>query len=248
MTCRACGARLVEGATWCSLCFAPVQESRSANDEHDEGDARDEDLAIDEIRHDAASDPSPGAPLQHTQDDQSSSTDADWTDTGRFIGDHALLRAGDSRGWRCAVCDAVHPIDVSTCAVCGASLFSAMQRTDRAGGVSASTALVWSIVPGGGQWVVGLHLQAPARFVTIALALLAAFAFPGAGTFAAGRLLFVAVGLGLWVIAAYDARAVALERPPVLTERLLLWTSAGLLGLLIMTVMVAVVVGVSANV
>lgn len=231
-TCGSCGARLTDGAAWCSLCFAPVADD-------------DESVAV-EVEPETAS---PAAPHAGTSPAATAPTDpARWSDTGRRIGDHALLVAGDARGWRCELCATEHPIEVTRCDVCGTSLFSAAQRDDDRRDVPVRTAALWSLVPGGGQWVVGLHLQAPARFATIVLALAASFTFPTQGLFLFGRVLFVVIGVALWVVSGRDACAVAAGRSPLLTDRRLLWTSAGLLGLLVVTAMVGVVIGVTAGV
>jgi hypothetical protein len=243
-TCRACGARLADGAAWCSLCFAAVSADGppAATSGGPDAPTDADTTGVGEV-----SPPPTERTVTTMTPDAAHDVSPNWTESGRRIGDHQLLVDGDARGWRCALCATAHPIDELSCGVCGTSLFSAAQRDDERRDVPVGTAALWSVVPGGGQWVVGQHLQAPARFATIVLAFAAAFTFPASGPFLAARLLFLVVGAGLWVVSGSDACAVAAGRRPLLTDRRLLWTSAGLLGLLVVATVVGVLIGVTSR-
>ena len=90
-------------------------------------------------------------------------------------------------------------------------------------------------LPGLGHWKLGRKGDAVARFVLVVwvfgagLALALARSGKGLGPLASLLLLFVGSMLILWLVSAIDAYRIASDERPLVSARMLLWASAGLI-------------------
>ncbi|MFN8104902.1 MAG: hypothetical protein U0U69_10615 [Acidimicrobiia bacterium] len=243
MNCPACGARTAEGAQWCGLCHQPLRAVHEAAATTAPAAAATFDpatLAAAERAWEALSGPGdepPAAPASEPRVAQ---------ETGRFLGEHqmVLLDSGE-RGWVCRLCAHVQALTEATCPACGTSLFSIETERERRPTGTPAAALLWSIVPGGGQWYLGLRAQALARASLILLSLAAAISFPARGALGALRLATAMLCALLWIVSAIDARAVARQGPgaALLTDRRLMWVAMGVTVLLVGAVILALLMG-----
>lgn len=243
MNCPACGARTAEGAQWCGLCHQPLQAAHEA-------------AATSEPGATATFDPAVLAAAEQAWDALAGTTTEAATapasdprvlqETDRFLGEHrmVLLDSGE-RGWVCRLCAHVQPLVDATCPACGTSLFSVETERPRRPTGSPSAALAWSVVPGGGQWYLGLRAQALARASLILLSLAAAISFPARGALGALRLATALLCALLWIVSAIDARAVARQGAgaALLTDRRLMWVAMGVTVLLVGAVVLALLMG-----
>lgn len=166
------------------------------------------------------------------------------------LGEHRLVTyENGARCWQCRRCDATQTLDNTTCLTCGKSLFSSEQAAPVAVHGSPDLALVWSLIPGGGQWYLGLRAQGAARCATVLLAFLAAVSFPPTNAMGAMRWVMLAAGFAIWAVSAYDARLAAIGSADdaLLGGRRLMWVTAGILGLLVASVFIALAMGALTN-
>lgn len=167
-------------------------------------------------------------------------------DTGRMLGEHRMVSFDDgTSGWLCRLCGHAQRLADATCPACGTSLFSVeTERASRPTG-EPGKALLWSLIPGGGQWYLGQRAQALARASLILLSLAAAISFPGRGALGALRLAMALLCTLLWALSAIDARAVARQGPDaaLLTDRRLMWVAMGVTVLLVGAVVLALLMG-----
>lgn len=167
-------------------------------------------------------------------------------ETGALAGEHRMVHlTSGERGWVCRMCDSSQPLTVATCPACGTSLFSSVAEKPSVPKGDAAKALLWSIIPGGGQWYLGLRLQAVARASLVALTFMATISFPGQGGLGALRLAMGITSALLWGVSALDARSVAVSGPrsALLDDRRLMWVSMGVIGLLAAAVVLAFLMG-----
>lgn len=247
MNCPSCGARMADGAQWCGLCLQPLVAAQEVAV-----------TAVPAPAPPAAHDPAALAAAQQAWDVLAGTVAepepvpapgperAVAQETGRFLGEHRMVvfDTGE-RGWVCRLCDHAQPLAVSTCPACGTSLFSVeTERAHRPSG-NPTTALLWSVIPGAGQWYLGLRAQALARASLILLSLAAAISFPARGALGALRLATALLCALLWIVSAIDARAVARQgsAAALLTDRRLMWVAMGVTVLLVGAVVLALLMG-----
>lgn len=245
MICPSCGARATDGARWCGLCLQPF-------------------AAVEEVAATAPvaaplQDPAVLAATQQAWDALTAPAQVTSgaavavspepvvaADTGRMLGEHRMVTFDDgTSGWVCRLCGHAQILGDPTCPACGTSLFSV--ETERAARPTGEpvTALLWSLIPGGGQWYLGQRAQALARASLIVLSLAAAVSFPGRGALGALRLAMALLCTLLWALSAIDARAVARQGPEaaLLTDRRLMWVAMGVTLLLVGAVVLALLMG-----
>jgi len=148
------------------------------------------------------------------------------------LGDHFLTHdEGGEAGWKCSVCERFQSLAKTTCLSCGTSLFSAEQDEQTEPRGDSRTALLWSLIPGGGQWYIGKRAQGLSRFVIVLLSVWMGSLLPGGNATGLFHLLFWGTGLAVFLLSAYDAWAVLTmgSAAKILRERVLLWVMCGLL-------------------
>lgn len=246
MNCPSCGARMADGAQWCGLCLQPLAVAQevaatavpgpAALVAHDPAALAAAQQAWDALTGAAAATPAPAAGPER----------AVAQETGRFLGEHRMvvLDTGE-RGWVCRLCEHAQPLTQPICPACGTSLFSVETERARRPSGSPTTALLWSLIPGAGQWYLGMRAQALARASLILLSLAAAISFPARGALGALRLATALLCALLWIVSAIDARAVARQGPEaaLLTDRRLMWVAMGVTVMLVGAVVLALLMG-----
>jgi len=152
--------------------------------------------------------------------------------------------------WRCPTCDAENDLATIECRICGTPFGRLFEPAPPAPSVTPGAAAAWSLVfPGIGHWLAARRADAFARFALggwIGLMLLVVLASRGGasglGPLAPLVALYAAAAAGLWAESAVDARRAAQHLPPVVSSRMLLWASVGLVAL---SVAIAMLVSVS---
>lgn len=142
-------------------------------------------------------------------------------------------------GWTCPACGERNPIEAVRCAVCATPFARLFEEPEPVSGIDPQMAAIWSLVlPGLGHWKVGSHLDAIARLVlfawtfgTLAVLLAARFGKGGMGATFPLFVLFLAAATALYVLSAIDAHRIASGNDPLVSSRVLLWSSAGLIVL-----------------
>jgi hypothetical protein len=130
--------------------------------------------------------------------------------------------------WPCPACDNRNPIAADVCTACGTP-FSRLFRDDEAErpSVEPRDALAWSLVfPGLGHRMLGRPLDGLARGVLFGVAFLfAVLTGLGArnGLLFGVFVLFLVVGLGVYVMTAYEAYRMAQGGDVLVGSRTLLW-------------------------
>lgn len=143
-----------------------------------------------------------------------------------------------SATWQCPVCLAENPLTADVCSSCGTLLFEALRsETSKPAGVKANptVAAVLSLVPGGGHLYLRRIADAVARLLIALWWAATAFAVSGRNpALFMVRTLFWLAFVALAVICGFDAyrQAEEPEAKPVLSSRLLLYWSLGMLAVL----------------
>jgi hypothetical protein len=152
---------------------------------------------------------------------------------------------GGRASWECPVCGERNPIEAVVCPMCQtpfARLFEApAERAD----LEPASAMRWSLAfPGLGHWKAGLRFDAIARIVlfgwTLGTVLVIVLSPPeggGLGSALPLLILYAAAAATVYVVSAVDARRVAGREEPLVSSRVLLWASAGLVVLSILLAM-----------
>lgn len=145
--------------------------------------------------------------------------------------------------WTCGVCESSNPIEERVCAVCDANIAETLRpQEDKAPQRDPSTTALYSLFwPGAGHAYLGLWGQAIARGI-VSLWVLAAAVVTAVqnGPFQPFPLMFAAISLGLWLVAAHDSYREARREPALvlLKDRYLLFVVLGVLGLLFVMLLV----------
>lgn len=215
--CPRCGARNPDSADWCTQCYADLRPpAETPATEH------------------AVAEPAPGTPTA--------------APTGASGGDR-FRRVGEEVEWRCVVCRTWNPVGVTTCPVCGTPFGRTLGISDEPEplrDVDEGTALIASaILPGAGHIMLGRTAMGVVRAVTYLLWAVGGWILLRGAAGTEGSVLpAVPLLLGafvLWVTSCWDAVMLAGERgPEVLTPRMFFWLVVGVVGLLIMSVVPAI--------
>jgi hypothetical protein len=205
--CPSCGALVSSDAEWCTQCYEPLRrEERAAA---------------------AATPGAIGAPREPT------------TGVVETPGGGGLDIAEGHATWTCPVCGELNAIEASVCIVCAtpfARLFAEPEETPK---VDPERAAIWSLVfPGLGHWKLGRKGDAVARFVlfgwsfgTLCVLIVSRIGKGGLGPTTALFALFGSASLAIYALSALDAYRIAKEEEPIVSTRVLLWGSAGLVVL-----------------
>lgn len=113
--------------------------------------------------------------------------------------------------WKCKTCSTTNSIEDLNCRVCEKSLLEPLKSSPRAKkqrNLRTKEALLWSLIPGGGQWRAGLQGQAIARGALVAwLFVIAVLLWNPLVRWA--QLTFLAAAGAAWAVSAFDAYRMA---------------------------------------
>jgi len=220
--CDACGARNVEGAAWCTQCYASFR-----------GEPEEPPTAVAEPPTTTPTDPSSPEPPPEPAS----------TGTGPVeVGD--VREVDGVVEWRCATCTSWTPLDLASCATCGAprSGFGDPGRAQvDVGELDTNRVVAGSLIlPGLGHVQAGRTGSGVTRMVLALLWLLGGVWWLAAATTARlpGAILVVGA-LVLWVTSFLDVRALLARRDEPFGVRGLLWLVVGVTALLMVTVALA---------
>jgi hypothetical protein len=135
------------------------------------------------------------------------------------------------------VCGERNPIEATLCATCGTPFARLFEEAEQRPEIEPQSAAVWSLVwPGLGHWRAGYRADALARIVmfawtfgTLAVLVVSRFGRGGLGSTLPLFGLFAAASAGLYVVSAVDAYRLAGGDRPLVTSRVLMWASAGVI-------------------
>ncbi len=153
--------------------------------------------------------------------------------------------------WTCPVCDTRNRIELNACSACGTPFARLFLEPERPVEIGRGRALVWSLVfPGLGHWMAGKRVDGVARLVlflwtfgTVVVLLASRAGKGGLGPTVSLFYLFLLASLVLYAVSALDAHRIAGGDPPLVSSRILLWASA---GLVVVSVVVASLVALPA--
>ena len=219
--CASCGAVLYEGAAWCGMCFEPVASDSGA-----------------EAGREPALDPEPASVGESREPERQATGAAPAAPT---------TEAAKGPMWPCPVCDGRNPIELDSCATCGASFASLMRQETARVHVDPRAAFRRSLIfPGlGHRMVPGREVDGLARGVLFAMLLIATLMLGLSGVHAGSVLLlflvYLASSVAVYLLTAIEAARLAEGGEPIVSSRTLLWATVAIL--LLSIVVVAFVIG-----
>lgn len=208
--CPNCGGLVGEGAAWCGQCLTPLAERARPSEESA-----------------AAPDPSvPSGPNGEVAPRLSPSNQV----SGQF------RAAGDGLVWKCPQCDLENPLDASACARCGTAFRALFEEERVQASVDPGRATGLSLIfPGLGHRVLGRGAEGLARAVVflwttgMGVAILATAGGLNAGPFVPVVVVLFAAAAIVYGTTAADAGRIARGDAPIMTSRMLLYGSTGLM-------------------
>lgn len=142
----------------------------------------------------------------------------------------------DGITWTCKECDAANPFDAQECSVCGTSFGDLLREPEpeRPARDPNTVALISLFFPGAGHGYLGLWGQAIARAIVSAWVMLVTIVAGLQSGVGFMTVLFGAIALALWLVAAHDAyREASGARGEVLLKQgYFLWVVLGILALM----------------
>lgn len=153
--------------------------------------------------------------------------------------------------WPCPVCGNRNPVDLEACAACGTPFSQLLREPEPRVDVAPGSAAAWSLAfPGLGHVRCGRSFDGVARAIlflwtagTVVVLLVSRSGRAGLGPTGPLLFLFLAAALALYATSALDAFRVASGDHPLVSSRMLLWGSA---GLVLLSVVIATVITVGA--
>lgn len=150
----------------------------------------------------------------------------------------------------CPACEHENAIALDRCEVCGTPFAHLFAEPERRPEISPSRAMGWSLLlPGLGHWMAGRRFDGVARMVLFAwtfgtvITLLVARSGGGLGSTVTLVAVFGASAVAVYAVSAVDARRVAADETPVVSSRVLLWASV---GLVVVSILLATVLALPA--
>lgn len=176
------------------------------------------------------------APVSSGTADGSAGASQDLMSGSSETGPGAISVQAGKPAWTCAVCRSPNPIEASLCVTCGAPFSRLLEERDPRPEVEPQTAAAWSMVlPGIGHWKLGRRTDALARFAmfgwafgALLILLVSRFGQGGLGPTLPLFLLFLGASVVIYVFSAVDAYRIASGNASLVSSRVLLWASAGL--------------------
>jgi hypothetical protein len=210
--CPNCGGLVGEGAAWCGQCLTSLAERPGPDEE-----------SVASPPPDPSVPPGPNGEvaLRLSRSKQGS---------GRF------RVAGDGLVWKCPQCDLENPLDASACARCGTPFRSLFEKEQVQASVDPGRATGLSLIfPGLGHRVLGRAAEGLARAVVflwtmgMGVAILATAGGFNAGPFLPVVIVLFAAAAIVYGTTAADAGRIARGASPIMTSRMLLYGSTGLM-------------------
>jgi hypothetical protein len=203
LRCPNCGAAVYAGAEWCNLCFTP-------------------------IRRDAE----PGSPEGGRASAEGGAAPTDGSGTAGSV--IAAGAEADGAFWPCPVCEERNPLALDACAVCGTPFAAVLRQERERPQVDPSVAFGRSLLfPGLGHAKLGLGAEGFARgalfVILLSVTLLIGFAGASSPLLRILLLTFASGTLGVYLLTAVEARRIAEGGSPMVSTRLLLWVTVGVL-------------------
>jgi hypothetical protein len=230
--CATCGGLLGERAAWCGQCLTPVDPGRLPAEL-------------------PAADPGTEAALPvHTGDiggnglapaeEATPARPRPKKTSGRF------RAVGEGLLWACPECEMENPLESSSCVRCGTPFRDLFQEKPVAVSVDPARAAALSLMfPGLGHWALGRRAEGIARAVVflwtlgMGLAILVSAGGVNAGPFGPLLLLLFAAAAIVYATTATDARRAAGGDAPILTTRMLLYGSMGLMFVIVVMLVIS---------
>jgi len=134
--------------------------------------------------------------------------------------------------WPCSVCGAENPIALDLCSVCGTPFAQVMRTAADTPQVDPRDAVIRSLIyPGLGHRALGRPVDGLARGVLFAVAfglgILLAIAAAGSAALVGAFVLFLAAGIGVYVMSAVEAHRLASGGGLLVPTHILMWVVVG---------------------
>jgi hypothetical protein len=215
--CPNCGGLVAEDAAWCGQCLTRLDEQETDPEE-----------------------PARPARLEAEQAMARSATRATTSSAdGRF------RAAGDELVWLCPECDQANPLEETLCTRCGTQFRSLFEANDAQPSVDPRRAAALSLMfPGLGHRLLGRGVEGLARAVVFAWTLGAGVAILvmrggfNAGPFLPLLLVLFAAAAVVYGVTVADAMRTARGDAPIMTSRMLLYGSTGLIIVIVVTLVI----------
>lgn len=233
--CPSCGGLVGQGAAWCGQCLTPLGESvpvgaEPPKPEPAQVEKSDRPMANGQVVPDVVPDQE-SAPSARPRTKKSS---------GQF------RAVGEGLLWACPECDMENPLEASACERCGTPFRSLFHQGPVRPSVDPGRAAALSLVfPGLGHRALGRSAEGLARAVVflwtvgMGLAILATAGGEGAGPFRALLLVLFAAAVIVYATTATDARRIARGEEPMMSSRILLYGSTGLMFVIVVMLVVS---------
>jgi hypothetical protein len=234
--CPNCGGLVGQGAAWCGQCLTPLGENvpvsaEPPKPEPAQVEKSDRPMANGQVvSEDIVPDQEPAPPVPPRTKKSS----------GRF------RAVGEGLLWVCPECDMENPIEASACGRCGTHFRSLFHQGPVRPSVEPGRAAALSLVfPGLGHRALGRSAEGLARAVVflwtigMGLAILATAGAEGAGPFRALLLVLFAAAAIVYATTATDARRIARGEEPMMSSRILLYGSTGLMFVIVVMLVVS---------
>jgi hypothetical protein len=210
--CSNCGGLVGEGAAWCGQCLTPLAERAGTAEE-------------------SVARPQPGSSVSSGPNGQVAPRPS-----RANLGSGKIREAGDGLVWKCPQCDLENPLDASACARCGTPFRSLFEKERVQASVDPGRAAALSLIfPGLGHRVLGRAAEGLARAVVflwtmgMGVAILATAGGFNAGPFLPVVVVLFAAAAVVYGTTAADAGRMARGDTPIMTSRMLLYGSTGLM-------------------
>jgi predicted RNA-binding Zn-ribbon protein involved in translation (DUF1610 family) len=148
--------------------------------------------------------------------------------------------------WPCPACGKDNAIELDACELCGTSFATLMRQDDAPPQVEPKDALAWSLIfPGLGHRKVGRGLDGLARGVLFAMLFAMSLVIVVSGVTSSGLmgvfLLFMTMSLAVYFGSAYEAHRLAQGDAPLVSARVLLWVTVGVIMMSVVLLALTVV-------
>lgn len=227
--CPHCGASNPESALWCNQCFGAFASDPTPSSSVVAPTPASPPVPVPDSDFDSETLVSDPVPPDH---DAMRANEISTTDTQEA---DAVAEASGAT-WTCQTCDAVNPVALNLCSVCGTSIFEAFGATeDGKPEITERQATLWALIPGMG------HSKAGFGLLGLTVAMLIGFTFfSSVGLIASSQLVasafFGLVTMALWGVSIVDAVALSDGRKPLLEGRVITYLAGGLVAIIIILV------------
>lgn len=235
--CPSCGGLVGEGAAWCGQCLTPLGAGATRLSGRPETRASDAEPA-----------PRPMTNGQVVPTDTAVAEEpASSRRSGKTRSAGRFRAVGEGLLWSCPQCEMENPLEASACARCGTPFRDLFQEGAPARpAVDPGRAAALSLMfPGLGHKALGRSAEGLARAVVflwtlgMAVAILATAGGPAVGPFRPLLLILFGAAALVYATTATDARRIARGEDPIMSSRLLLYGSTGLMFVIVVMLVVS---------